>query len=446
MKILKTIFISLICVGFLIIGTTHIGNVESRSFKEDISNIFSDLAASTLQTTVHIKSKTSGPKTNRGSMSGGAGIIIDKSGYIITNSHVIKNAEEIQITTFNDNDYQAEVVGKDPKLDIALLKIEPNEQLSVAKIGDSDKIKIGELVMVIGSPFGFVNSVSVGVISGKERLLNVGPFDNFIQTDAAMNPGNSGGPLLNINGEVIGVNTLIISEKDRSIDLGFAIPINMVMAVVDQLKKNGKVIRGWLGVIIRPITSELKKARNLPSKKGAYVQNISEGSPAAKSDLKEGDIIIRFDGKEIKNMHILPFIISMSPLGEELEAVVLRKGKEKIIKIILEEQDPNRAFSIPELHSKYGFFVKEITPELAKELSKKNNRIIEKGVVISKVKAGSLACKKLMENDLILSVNNKKVEAIEDYASIMLQISTQDLLLITVLREGVKEHVVLKLD
>jgi len=446
MKILKTAFISLACVVFLMVGGIQIKNVEARPLQEDVSNIFSDLASSALQVTVHIESKINGMRIKRGGAWNGAGIIISKNGYIITNFHVIDNAKEIKVTMFNDNDYQAKVVGKDPMTDIALLKIEPNEQLSVAKIGDSDKIKIGQLVMAIGSPFGFVSSVTVGVISGKGRFLGSGPFDNFIQTDAAINPGNSGGPLLNINGEVIGINTAIVTDDEVGIGIGFAIPINMAMAIVDQLKKNGKIIRGRLGVIIQSITSELKKEHNLLSKKGAYIQDIAKDSPASKSDLKKGDVIIRFNGKEIKSAQGLPFIISMSPLGKEIELVVLREGKEKTVKVILEERNPNKSFTMRELRLKYGFSVGEITPEFAKELSEKNNRVIEKGVIISEVRPGSPAHTKLMENDLIISINNEKVETIDDYASIMLQIDTQKQVLIIVLREGVKRYIILKLD
>lgn len=443
MKILKAIFISLICIGLLTIGTIYVENTGAKSLQEDVSNIFSDLAASALQTTVYIECRSNEIK-NEGST--GAGIIIDKSGYIITNFHVIEESAEIKITIFNGNDYQAKVIGKDPKLDIALLKIKPNEQLSVAKIGDSDKAKLGELVMVIGSPFGFVNSVSIGVISGKERLLGAGPFDNFIQTDAAINPGNSGGPLLNINGEVIGVNTVIMVEEEMSVGVGFAIPINMVMVIVDQLKKNGKVIRARLGVIIKSIDSELKKEHNLLSKKGAYIQDIMKDSPAYRAGLKKGDVIIRFNGKEIKNMRILPFTISISPLGKEVEVIILREGKEKIIKVILEEQDPNKSFSIKELHSKYRFFVRELTPELAEELSKINDCLIEKGVVVSEIKPESPADAKLMENDLLISISNEQIETLEDYIGIMLQVDTEEQLLIMVLREGVRKYIMLKLN
>jgi len=446
MKMLKTAFISLACIVFLMVVAIQIKNVEARPLQEEVSSIFSDLASSAQQVTVHIESKINGMRIKRGGAWNGAGVIISKNGYIITNSHVIGESKEIKITTFSNNDYQAKIIGRDPKTDIALLKIEPSERLSVAKIGDSDKIEIGQLAMAVGSPFGFTNSVTVGVISGKGRLLGAGPFDDFIQTDAAINPGNSGGPLFNINGEVIGINTAIVTKGETGIGIGFAIPINMAMAIVDQLKKNGKIIRGRLGVIIRSITSELKKEHNLLSKKGAYIQDIAKDGPASKSDLKKGDVIIRFNGKEIRSAQRLPFIISMSPLGKEIEIVVLREGKEKTIKAILEERDPNKSFSLRELHSKYGFSVGELDSELAEELSKKNNRVIEKGVIISDVERESPAHTKLMKDDLIISINNEKVGTIEDYATIMLQIDTQKQFLITVLREGVERYMILKLD
>jgi len=449
MKTLKTIFISLICVGFLVAGCLHIQSIKSKPFQESMSEVFSNVASSALQSTVYIEAKNMIEIIYGRKMAmRGTGVIIDKSGYIITNCHVINDAIEIRVTTFNDNDYEAKLIGKDPKTDVALLKIEPNEQLSVAKIADSDKVKVGQLVIAVGSPFGFTGSVSTGIVSGKNRILGAGPYDNFIQTDAAINPGNSGGPLLNIDGEVIGINTMIISEGEEAhnMGLGFAIPINMVMAVVDQLKKNGKVVRGWLGIIVKSITHELKKEYNLQSRNGVCIQDISENSPASKSDLKKGDVIIKFNGNEIVNMTTLTFTLSMAPVEQELEMVVLRAGKEKIIKVILEYQNPNRAFSIKDLHLKYGFSVGEVTIKHAKELSKKNNITIKNGVVVLEIKYKSPAYLKLMKDDLILSINGKDIKTMEDYTNIMLQIDIGKQLSIIVLRDGIEKYIVLKLN
>ncbi|MEK7841530.1 MAG: trypsin-like peptidase domain-containing protein, partial [Deltaproteobacteria bacterium] len=243
----------------------------------------------------------------------GSGFIINKEGYILTNSHVVENAEEIIVTLSDkkEKEYKAKLVGKDVRLDVALIKIDANGDLSVAALGDSDKVEIGEWVVAIGNPFGLVHTVTAGIVSAKGRVIGAGPYDNFIQTDAAINPGNSGGPLFNLKGEVVGINTAIIAGGQG---VGFATPINMAKDILLQLKEKGSVTRGWIGVGIQEVTPDLAKSFGLKDKQGALVSSVQEGEPANKAGIKPGDIIVEFDGKEINEVSDLPrTVASITP-------------------------------------------------------------------------------------------------------------------------------------
>ena len=231
----------------------------------------------------------------------GTGFIIDKDGFILTNNHVVEKTDEIKVRLSDDKEYIAQIIGRDPKTDLALIKIEPENSLTPLPMGDSDKLEVGEWVIAIGNPFGLGNTVTAGIVSAKYRQIGMGTYENFIQTDASINPGNSGGPLLNIKGEVIGINTAIFSRTGGSVGIGFAIPVNMAKELLPQLKK-GKVVRGWLGVMIQTITPELKDKLDLKNEKGALVADVTSGGPADTAGIKRGDVIVMFDGKEIKEM------------------------------------------------------------------------------------------------------------------------------------------------
>lgn len=265
----------------------------------------------------------------------GSGFIIDKEGYIITNNHVVEKAEEIKVKLSEGKEYQARVVGRDPKTDLALIKISsPFKDLPTLPLGDSDKVKVGEWVLAIGNPFGLEHTVTQGIISATGRVIGAGPYDNFLQTDAAINPGNSGGPLINMKGEVIGINTAIIATGQG---IGFAIPSNMAREIVSQLREKGKVVRGWIGVSIQTLTPELAQAFGLKEAKGALVAEVTAGSPADIAGLKNGDVIVLFDGHEIKDTKDLPRIVSETPVGKTVEVKVIREGKERIFKITVAE-------------------------------------------------------------------------------------------------------------
>jgi serine protease Do len=268
----------------------------------------------------------------------GSGFIIDRGGYILTNNHVVEKAEEIQVTFSDGKKFEAKIVGRDPKTDIALIRIEAGMPLTTLPLGDSDQAEVGDWVLAIGSPFGLGNTVTAGIVSAKYRKIGTGPYDDFIQTDASINPGNSGGPLLNTTGEVIGINTAIFSQSGGSIGIGFATPINMAKDLLPQLKK-GEVIRGWLGVRIQGVTPDLADKFGLAEAKGALVSEVTEGGPAHKAGMVRGDVIISFDGKAVKTMADLPYMVGATPVGKTVKVEIIRKGESKTLKVKVGEME-----------------------------------------------------------------------------------------------------------
>jgi serine protease Do len=268
------------------------------------------------------------PKPGNGT---GTGFIIDHEGHILTNNHVVENADIIKVTLQNEKEYEAQLVGSDPKTDIALIKIIKNSGEHVSfpflTMGNSEKLEVGEWVVAIGNPFGLSHTVTTGVVSAKGRNIGAGPYDEFIQTDASINPGNSGGPLLNMNGDVIGINTAIYSGSGGNVGIGFALPINMAKGILDDLKQNGKVTRGWLGVMIQRITPELQESFKLTSAKGALINDIVPNGPADRGGMKRGDVITRFDGVDIASMETLPKQVAAIKPGNSVKVEVIREGK-----------------------------------------------------------------------------------------------------------------------
>lgn len=265
----------------------------------------------------------------------GSGFIIDKDGYIITNNHVVEDADEIKVKLADGREFDAKVIGRDPKTDLALIKISSIfKNLPTLSLGDSDAIRVGDWVLAIGNPFGLEHTVTQGIISASGRAIGAGPYDNFLQTDAPINPGNSGGPLINLKGEVIGINTAIVAGGQG---IGFAIPINVAKSIVDQLKEKGKVTRGWIGVSVQTITPEIARAFNLKEQNGALVADVVPGGPADKSGIKRGDIIISLNGKDVDEMSDLPKIVADTPIGKTVDVRIIRDGKEIILKITVGE-------------------------------------------------------------------------------------------------------------
>ncbi|WHO75009.1 Do family serine endopeptidase [Rhizobium sp. BT03] len=265
----------------------------------------------------------------------GSGFVIDPTGYIVTNNHVIEGADDIEVNFANGSKLKAKLIGTDTKTDLSVLKVEPKTPLKSVKFGDSSTMRIGDWVMAIGNPFGFGGSVTVGIISGRGRNINAGPYDNFIQTDAAINKGNSGGPLFNMKGEVIGINTAIISPSGGSIGIGFSVPSELASGVVDQLREYGETRRGWLGVRIQPVTDDIADSLGLDSAKGALVAGVIKGGPVDDGSIKAGDVILKFDGKTVSEMRDLPRVVAESTVGKEVDVVVLRDGKEQTVKVKL---------------------------------------------------------------------------------------------------------------
>jgi len=265
----------------------------------------------------------------------GSGFVIDPSGFIVTNNHVIENADDIEAIFPDGSKLKAKLIGTDPKTDLSVLKVEPPKPLTAVKFGDSRKMRIGDWVMAIGNPFGLGGSVSVGIISARGRNINAGPYDNFIQTDAAINKGNSGGPLFNMNGEVIGINTAIISPSGGSIGIGFSVPTELAENVIKQLMEFGETRRGWLGVRIQPVTEAVAESVGLKDDKGALVSGIIKGGPVENGPLQVGDVIVRFDGKAVNDTRDLVRIVAESAVGTDVEVVLLRDGKEQTVRVKL---------------------------------------------------------------------------------------------------------------
>ncbi|MBB4569097.1 Do family serine endopeptidase [Rhizobium leucaenae] len=273
--------------------------------------------------------------SNRKVSSLGSGFVIDPSGYIVTNNHVIEGADDIEAIFPNGTKLKARLIGTDTKTDLSVLKVEPKHPLIAVKFGDSSKMRIGDWVMAIGNPFGLGGSVTVGIVSARGRNINAGPYDNFIQTDAAINKGNSGGPLFNMKGEVIGINTAIISPSGGSIGIGFAVPSELAEGVVKQLMDFGETRRGWLGVRIQPVTDDVANSLGLDTAKGALVAGVIKGGPVDNGSIKAGDVILKFDGKDVDEMRDLPRVVAESPVGKEVEVVIMRDGKQQTVKVTL---------------------------------------------------------------------------------------------------------------
>jgi serine protease Do len=265
----------------------------------------------------------------------GSGFIVDTAGIVVTNNHVIADADEINVIMNDGSKIKAELVGVDKKTDLAVLKFKPPKPLTAVKFGDSDKLRLGEWVIAIGNPFSLGGTVTAGIVSARNRDINSGPYDSYIQTDAAINRGNSGGPLFNLDGEVIGVNTLIISPSGGSIGIGFAVPSKTVAGVVDQLRQFGELRRGWLGVRIQQVTDEIGESLNIKPARGALIAGVEEKGPAKPAGIEPGDVVVKFDGKDIKEPKDLSRVVADTPVGKEVDVVIIRKGQEETRKVTL---------------------------------------------------------------------------------------------------------------
>jgi serine protease Do len=369
----------------------------------------------------------------------GSGFVISKEGLIITNNHVVEKATEIKIKLQTGKEYDAKLVGRDPKTDLALIQVTPDKDFPKAEVlGDSDAMRVGDRVMAVGNPFGLGHTVTTGIISAKSRILGAGPYDDFLQTDAAINPGNSGGPLFNMDGQVIGINTAIVAQGQG---IGFAIPVNMAKELLPQLEK-GKVVRGWIGIMIQDITPELAKSFGIKDAKGVLISDIVKGSPAEKAGLSRGDVILRFEDKEIENAHKLSQLAAVTPPGTMAKIDLLRNGKAETIslKVGTMPEEEQKVVS-PEEKSDWGMMVQELTPQLAQQLGLDPGTT---GVVISNIKEGSPAAEAgLRPGDLITEVNRVAVKNLNDYQHALQKVNQGDNLLLLIKRAAGSFYAVL---
>jgi serine protease Do len=356
----------------------------------------------------------------------GSGFVIDSSGYIVTNNHVIEGADQITVKLHDDTELEAKVVGIDTKTDLALLKVEPKTPLVAARWGDSDKTRIGDWVLAIGNPFGLGGSVTAGIVSARQRDINAGPYDEFIQTDASINRGNSGGPMFNMDGEVIGINTAIFSPSGGSVGIGFAIPSNLARNVIEQLQSYGHARRGWLGVRIQSVSPELAEGLRLPNAKGALIANVTAGGPADAAGIRQGDVILEFNGHPIDEMRKLPRIVAETPIDKEVEVVLWRQGAKKTVTVKVGELDESAeqaAAEEPQGKSPgggkgggdvplLGLTVTELTADLRDQF--KLERDVEGVLVIGVDPDGAAAEKGLKEGDVVIEVDQKAVATADD--------------------------------
>ncbi|WP_442583158.1 DegQ family serine endoprotease [Mesorhizobium sp. ASY16-5R] len=356
----------------------------------------------------------------------GSGFVVDaEQGIVVTNNHVIADADEIEVNFSDGSKLKAELVGTDTKTDIAVLKVDPKQKkLTAVKFGDSNVMRIGDWVMAIGNPFGLGGTVTVGIVSARNRDINAGPYDDFIQTDAAINRGNSGGPLFNMEGEVIGINTAIISPSGGSIGIGFSIPSELAIGVVDQLRQFGETRRGWLGVRIQPVTDEIAESLGMATAKGALVAGIIKGGPVDNGVIQAGDVIIKFDGKDVKEMRDLPRVVAESPVGKAVDVLIVRKGVEQTVKVTLgrledgekqasaEEDDEQQQEQAVTTATVLGMTVGELNDETRRKFEIAGD---VSGVVITEVDAKSIAAERgILAGEVITEIAQESVSSPKD--------------------------------
>ena len=359
----------------------------------------------------------------------GTGFVISPEGYIVTNDHVVQDVDSISVKLVDGTELEAEVVGRDPKTDIALLRVQADQELFALPLGDSEAVRSGEWVVAIGNPFGLEHTVTAGIVSAKHRTIAHGPYDDYIQTDAAINPGNSGGPLINLSGEVIGINTAI---NPRANTIGFAVPINIAKSILPQLLASGHVTRGWLGVVIQKITPELVEGFELDDASGALVSRVVPDGPADKAGIRQGDVIREFDGKEIEDFGDLPRLVAETPVNEKVDVVVLRDGHNKTLHPRIAELDEPEEFARVSVEQRsgakaFGIRVQELTADLAEQLDVDEGE----GVLVSSVSpSGSAERAGIRRGDVIVEVDRTEVEGVDDLEKRLAEADDRALLLI----------------
>ena len=372
-----------------------------------------------------------GNQPERKSQGVGTGCLISQDGYILTNNHVVEGADQIKVKMSDGKEFDGRIIGRDPKTDLALVKIDGASDLKPLKLGDSDALNVGNWVVAVGSPFGLEQTVTAGIVSAKGRVIGSGPYDNFIQTDASINPGNSGGPLINMQAEVVGINTAIIASGQG---IGFAIPINMAKEIVPQLQKTGHVTRGLLGVNIQDLTPELAKSFGLKDTQGALVANVVPDGPAGKAGILQGDVVVKFNGQQVRAAKDLSRIVAGTPVGQTVAVQVIREGKTVDLQAKVGEMEDENATAAEKdaSHKTLGISVQNLTPQIAGKLGLKDTV----GIVVVNVAPGSPAAEAMIRTgDVIKAINRQAVKNVDDFKQRIDKTKAGDTLLLLIARE-----------
>ena len=372
----------------------------------------------------------------------GSGFIVDSSGYILTNDHVVEEGQDLIAKLSDGSEHRARVAGRDPKTDIALIKIDVERTLPVVELGDSAALEVGEWVLAIGNPFGLEHTVTSGIVSAKGRRIGAGPYDNFIQTDASINPGNSGGPLINMRGEVVGVNTAIFSRGGGNIGIGFAIPINMVKGLLSQLKEQGKVTRGWLGVVIEDVNTETAEALGMSEAQGALVANVAKGSPAEAAGVQVGDVIVGFEGAAVKKSSELSLIVARTPVGRVVDVTIVRNGQRVSVEVQIGRLGDDEVAVTVDDGSALGLTVRE----MARQFSRSPETRDREGVVVTAVESGGPADQAgIRVGDVILEIDRKRTGGLKDFRKVVGALSKGSGILFLIRREDTTIFLALRL-
>ena len=412
-------------------GASTTGNAATPVVSGSVPS-FADLAAKFSPTVVNIKVTKIEPAADQGYPFGegfpfpgfggpmprgperlqgaGSGFIIRKDGLIITNNHVVENAQQISVTLSDKQEYKAKLIGRDPKTDIAVIKIDAKSDLPVAPLGNSAALRVGDWVMAAGNPFGLSNTVTAGIVSAKGRAIGAGPYDDYIQTDAPINPGNSGGPLFNAAGEVVGINTAIFSQSGGNVGIGFAVPINQAKALLPELESTGSVSRAWLGVAVQPMTAELARSLNVDKARGALVADVNAKSPAEKAGIQRGDVIVAYDGKKLDDSAALPALVASSAVGKTVPVEILRDGKSMTVNVTVAKlKEETVAVDGKNEKSNWGLSLRELRPQERSRLGFTDHD----GVVVENVAPVSAAAEAgVQRGDVILQVNRVAVDSV----------------------------------
>ena len=463
---------------FLLISVVFFLNLQSNSISQNIPSSFADLAEKLMPSVVNISTTTTvttesnqfpfkfppgspfedmfkefGSPKKRQAAALGSGFIIDEKGIVVTNNHVIQDADDIIVRVDGNKEFKAKVIGADPLSDIAVLQLKTKEKFTPVKFGNSDKARIGDWVIAIGNPFGLGGTVTSGIISARNRSIGLSRYEDYIQTDASINSGNSGGPLFDMNGDVIGINTAILG-RSGSIGIGFSIPSNNAKLVIDQLIKFGETKRGWLGVRIQDVTKEIADVEKLDEPRGALVASVAEDSPSKKAGVKAGDIILEFNGKRIQQMKELPIIVAKTEVGKKVKVKIWRNKKEIVKTIILGRLETSGDFKV----SEKNIPIKELNIEKLKitvrELSKEDIKFRNlpnqtSGLVITKIENDSPLLNSIEVNSVIVEAQKKKIKNVNDLNQIINQVlkSNQKTILLVIYNDqNQRRYIGIKLD